>query len=330
MGKARLAITMGDPSGIGPEIIAKALLREDVSSLCHPVIYGDGRVMVRAFRLIGRDADSVAGGVHAGGRDIEVINPLGSEIPSVTPGIATREGAKLMMASVKGAALDALEGLVAGMVTCPINKEAIALTEYSYRGHTEFIRDLTKTGRVVMMLAGENLKVALATIHVSLSEAISLLSEDLVFETLSIVHGDFINKFGIRDPRIAVAGLNPHGGEGGLLGREEIEVIAPALLRAREKGISASGPFPPDTIFYRAFNGEFDVVLCMYHDQGLIPLKLVHFDTGVNVTLGLPIVRTSVDHGTAYDIAWKGEAKETSLVSAISLAQQMVGKDGGR
>ncbi len=194
MGKPRLAITMGDPSGIGPEIVAKALLREDVMSWCRPVIYGDGRVMERAFRLLGKEAKLTDRGVRTEGGDFEVINPLGRDIPPVTPGVPTRDGATLMMESVKKAALDALEGLVTGIVTCPIHKEAISLTEYPYPGHTEFIRDLTRAERVVMMLAGKELKVALVTIHISLSEAISLLSEDPIFETISIFHVVFTDK----------------------------------------------------------------------------------------------------------------------------------------
>ncbi|RMG60942.1 MAG: hypothetical protein D6713_01360, partial [Deltaproteobacteria bacterium] len=159
----------------------------------------------------------------------------------------------------------------------------------------------------------------------SLREAIERVTKEAVAETVRVVHRDFVEKFGIEKPRIAVAGLNPHAGEGGLFGSEEREIIAPAIEEVRGEGISASGPYPPDTVFYRAYRGEFDVVVAQYHDQGLIPLKLVHFDTGVNVTLGLPIVRTSVDHGTAYDIAWKGIARETSLIKAIEMAVSMSG-----
>lgn len=324
MEKPKLAITIGDPAGVGPEIIAKLLTREDVHSTCEPVIYGDAGILERAIRLIGLDGRETASGVSLCGREVSVVNPLagpGLSSQNQSPGT---KGPHLMMEAVKRAVLDAMSGKVEGVVTCPIQKESIRMAGYDYPGHTEFIQDLTGAGQVVMMLAGERLRVALVTIHMALREALDMITGELIYETVRVVWRDFTDKLGIAEPRIAVAGLNPHAGEKGLFGTEEAVHIRPAVERAQADGINAAGPFPPDTVFTRAYNGEFDVVIAMYHDQGLIPLKLVHFDTGVNVTLGLPIVRTSVDHGTAYDIAWKGVASDSSLQSAVRFALDML------
>lgn len=313
---------------MGPEIISKVLSRSEVLETCQPVVYGNPGILGRALRLIGAGAAVHGSQVTFPEGGVEIVDPLPGEPIEVEAGILSRESSRLMMASIRQAALDCLSGKVHGMVTCPIQKRGIALAGYDYPGHTEFLQDLTGAGRVVMMLAGERLKVALVTIHVSLTEAIKRLTEEVIFETISIVHKDLTRRFGIAAPRIAVAGVNPHAGEGGLFGSEEKAVVEPAVSRARKEGVDAKGPYPPDTIFYRAYQGEFDVVVSMYHDQGLIPLKLVHFDTGVNVTLGLPIVRTSVDHGTAYDIAWEGKANDESLLWAIRFANMMVSGRG--
>jgi len=291
-------------------------------------VYGNPGILERALRLVGAGTAVHGSQVTLPEGCVEIVDPLPGEPIEVEAGILSRESSRLMMASIRQAALDCLSGEVQGMVTCPIQKRGIALAGYDYPGHTEFLQDLTGAGRVVMMLAGERLKVALVTIHVSLAVALKRLTEEVIFETISIVHKDLTRRFGIAEPRIAVAGVNPHAGEGGLFGREEKAVVEPAISRARKEGVDAKGPYPPDTIFYRAYQGEFDVVVSMYHDQGLIPLKLVHFDTGVNVTLGLPIVRTSVDHGTAYDIAWEGKANDGSLLWAIRFANMMVSGRG--
>ncbi len=324
MVKPKIAITIGDPAGVGPEIIAKLLARGSIFRRCEPVVYGDSEVLRRACKLIGVPGEVTRDGLAVGERAISVVSPLGKERSKGKAKDETAWGSVLMMEAVKRAVLDAMEGRVAAVVTCPITKEGIGRAGYAHPGHTEFIQELTGAGRVVMMLAGKRLKVALVTTHASLREAVSMIDEERVFETIGIVWRDFVNKLGYEEPNIAVAGLNPHAGEGGLFGREEEDHILPAVHRARKKGMNVSGPYPPDTVFRRAYNGEFDVVVAMYHDQGLIPLKLVHFDTGVNVTLGLPVVRTSVDHGTAYDIAWKGIARPTSLRSAVNFALDMI------
>jgi 4-hydroxythreonine-4-phosphate dehydrogenase len=217
----------------------------------------------------------------------------------------------------------ALDGTVDAICTCPIHKANLNRSGFNFPGHTEFLRHLTGTDEVVMMLAGARLRIALATIHHAVSEVAPLISVPLIRKTVRITNQSLARDFGIKRPRVAVAALNPHGGEEGRFGREEIEVIRPAVDSLQSEGIEVNGPYPADTLFHRAALGEFDAVVAMYHDQGLIPIKLLHFGEAVNVTLGLPIVRTSVDHGTAYDLAGTGTAGEGSLKAALRLAASM-------
>jgi len=217
----------------------------------------------------------------------------------------------------------ALEGALDAIVTAPLNKEALRLSGCPYPGHTEILAYLTGSPCVSMMLLSGSLRVIHVTAHLSLRQAIERLSQERILEAIRTAHTG-IRQLGIPNPRIAVAGLNPHAGEEGLFGREDLDSIAPAVALAQKEGFQASGPYPPDTIFYRASQGEFDGVVAMYHDQGHIAVKMHGFDKGVNVTLGLPIIRTSVDHGTAFDIAWQGKASEASLKEAIRIALQMV------
>ena len=229
-----------------------------------------------------------------------------------------------MIGYVEEAVRMAVEGTADAIVTAPISKEAAKMAGFKFPGHTEFIASLTKTKDFRMMLGGKDLKVILVTIHEPLRKVPGLVTLDNVFKTIKITDAAF-RGFGFKRPRIAVAGLNPHAGESGMFGDEEERIIGPAVRKARRLGINAVGPLPPDTVFYRAARKkEFDCVVCMYHDQGLGPLKLIHFEDGINATLGLPIIRTSVDHGTAYDIAWKGIASHESLMSAIVMAAEMV------
>jgi 4-hydroxythreonine-4-phosphate dehydrogenase len=214
----------------------------------------------------------------------------------------------------------AQQGAIDAITTAPINKESIALAGYTHPGHTEILAERTGTTKKVMMLAGGPLRVALVTIHVGLAEVPGLLSAEKIFDTIRITNEALVNLFGVARPRIAVCGLNPHAGEGGRFGSEEARLIQPAIERAQAEGVDCSGPHPPDTVFHRAAKGSFDAVVAMYHDQGLIPLKLLAFESGVNITLGLPIIRTSVDHGTAFDIAGQGIANPDSMVEAIKLA----------
>jgi len=321
----RIAVTMGDPAGIGPEIAVLALSRPEVFSRCRPVVYGDEGVLRRAAGLVGTDAGIVrhAAGEEAGAGRITVL-PLSSLAPGEVPfGRRTPEGSRAMAEYIRTAAADVLAGRADAVVTCPITKEGLKIAGVAHPGHTEFLAELCGGAEVVMMLAGDRLRVALVTVHVALRRALELLSPAIIEKTIRITHAFFRNYMGTSAPRIAVAGLNPHAGEGGLFGDEEGTMIAPAVDACRGSGIDATGPYSPDTIFHRAWRGEFDVVVAMTHDQGLIPLKLVHFEDGVNVTMGLPIIRTSVDHGTAYDIAGKGTANPASLLAAIRMAAGM-------
>lgn len=321
----RIAVTMGDPAGIGPEIAVMAFSRPEIFSFCRPVVYGDEGLLRRAAALVGTDAGIVPciAGEEVGPGRIAVL-PLSSLPPGEVPfGRGTPAGSRAMAEYIRAAAADVLAGRADAVVTCPITKEGLKAAGVSHPGHTEFLAELCGGAQVVMMLAGDRLRVALATIHVSLRRALELLSPAIIEKTIRITD-DFFRKFmGTGAPRIAVAGLNPHAGEGGLFGDEEASMIAPAIASCRGSGIDATGPYPPDTVFYRAWRGEFDVAVAMTHDHGLIPLKLVHFEDGVNVTMGLPIIRTSVDHGTAYDIAGKGTASPASLLAAIRMAASM-------
>ncbi|MEW5909692.1 MAG: 4-hydroxythreonine-4-phosphate dehydrogenase PdxA [Thermodesulfobacteriota bacterium] len=214
----------------------------------------------------------------------------------------------------------AKNGAINAMVTCPINKKALHLAGIHHPGHTELIAELTNTGDFIMMMAGKRLKVTLVTIHIPVKAVPKGLSVEKITKTIQLTAEGLKTLFGVKNPRIAVAGLNPHSGEDGRFGIEEMSIIRPAVLRSARKGIFIEGPLPPDTVFYHALHGRYDAVVCMYHDQGLVPFKLIHFKDGVNVTLGVPIIRTSVDHGTAYDIAGTGKGDPGSLLSAIRLA----------
>lgn len=318
MMKPRIAITLGDPAGIGPEIILTALNSRRVKSVCTPVIIGDREVL----SLVAKKTSNTFS------RSIEIVNPLGEKSPdpsTIKPGKLPKKWARAVVSYIEEAVRLAKEGEVAAIVTAPINKGALHKAGFSFPGHTEFLAHLTGTKDYVMMLGGERLKVVLVTIHVPLKDVPSLITPKEVFKVIRITNDALIKRFKIKKPRIGVAGLNPHAGEGKMFGDEEGRLIMPAVRRARRAGINASDPQPPDTVFFRAVKGEFDCVVSMYHDQGLGPLKLIHFEDGFNATLGLPIIRTSVDHGTAYGIAWKGVASAESMITAILTAAKMAG-----
>lgn len=319
-----VGITMGDPAGIGPEIICMALSRPEVYAESRPLVIGDAGVLESA-RLITRSPLSIsvvnapgAGGYKPGCMD--VLNKSVLDPKTFTWGRPTAATGSAMIQYISTAVDMALHDDIAAVVTCPITKTAMKLAGSRYHGHTEMIAEQTGAPEFAMMLAGAKLRVVLVTIHVALKEVPRLLSVDTILQTIAITAASLKERFGIDRPRIAVAGLNPHAGEEGMFGDEEIRLIAPAIRQAQEKGMDASGPYPPDTLFYHALSGRYDAVVCMYHDQGLIPFKMVHFEDGVNTTLGLPIIRTSVDHGTAYDIAGKGVAAPGSLIAAIRMA----------
>lgn len=325
--KPKIAITMGDPRGIGPEVVAQALARTSLHDVCRPLILGDVNVLSRTVARMGLGLGVV--GVEEGPQEFRPgvlpVLPLSHLPPDKGPGeISPQESSRASFAYVEMAGRMALEGKVEAIVTAPVSKEAIHGAGIPFRGHTEYLAEISGTREFVMMVAGERLKVAFVTTHIPLGAVAKLLQERKILSVIEITGRGLQAYFNLRPPRMAVAALNPHAGEGGLFGEEE-GIISRAVQRARDQGLCVSGPWPADSLFHRAQQGEFDAVVCMYHDQGLIPLKLLHFDTAVNVTLGLPFVRTSVDHGVAYDIAGKGMANPSSMVEAIRLAARMAG-----
>jgi 4-hydroxythreonine-4-phosphate dehydrogenase len=329
-----VAITMGDACGIGPEIVLKACAERLGTARAQPLlVYGDAGVLAREAHALGLPLDMVkvdwpeaAAAIApsgAGGR-IRVPVIACSELPVDLPTgrVDARAGAAAHAAIVR-ASRDAIAQRVRAVVTAPIHKEAIAAAGVRHPGHTELLAELAGVTDVRMMLANDELRTILVTLHVPLRAAIDAITREAVRNTITIADAG-LKRLGITRPRIAVAGLNPHAGEGGLMGREEIESITPAIADARAAGIDASGPWPGDTVFMRARHfRDFDVVVAMYHDQGLIPIKYLGVDTGVNLTVGLPFVRTSVDHGTAFDIAGHGVADHRSLLAAIDMALKL-------
>ncbi len=323
--KPVLAITMGDPAGVGPEIVVKALASPRVWKACRPVVLGRLPVMeatARALRAgIGFvEVDSDLPPTVAGRCPLVETGPERDPLPAL--GRASAAGGRAALEAVTEAICLALDRRVDAMVTAPISKEAIRAAGCPFPGHTEMLAAFTGARRHAMMLVGGPLRVSLATIHVPLAQVPALITRRGVREVIELTW-EAVRAFGLRRPRIAVCGLNPHAGEGGIMGDEERRVIAPAVRALAKRGVPVSGPYPADTVFFRAARGEFAAVVAMYHDQGLGPLKTLAFDTGVNLTLGLPIIRTSVDHGTAFDIAGTGVASAESLLAAVELAATM-------
>lgn len=325
--KPTLAITMGDINGIGPEILAKALTRSTTWDVCRPVVIGSAAALEEARRFAPAcpPPRAVENLEAATGEQLVPVLEHDVPIPQRRPGQLDPPAGRCAVEWLKLAVRLALANKIHGIVTCPINKEGIQLAGYAYRGHTEVLAEMTGAAHYRMSLFAEGMRVAHVSCHCALAEAIRLVKADRVATTIRLAY-DALVRLGIPRRRIAVAGLNPHAGEGGLLGAEESTEIAPAVRQCAGEGIECSGPYPPDTVFRKMRDGEADLVVAMYHDQGHIPLKLVAMDTGVNVTLGIPIIRTSVDHGTAYDIAGTGKAREDSLCAAIALAAQLASK----
>ena len=287
--RPRIAITAGDPAGIGPEIARKAAADTRVAAACEPVLYGP--VSDNALREFERGRVSAAAGRAAYDAIVQAVE-------------------------------DAVAGRVQAVATAPINKEAFAAAGLPWPGHTELLAHLTGAPRVAMMFHSDVLRVVLATIHIPLANVPGALTRRVVEDAIELTAAD-LPRFGLGQPRLALAGLNPHAGEHGLFGTEEQEVLAPAVSACRSRGIDVTGPWPGDTVFVRAVRGEFDAVIACYHDQGLIPVKMAAFGRAVNVTLGLPIIRTSVDHGTAFDIAGGGVADASSMIEAVLLAARL-------
>jgi 4-hydroxythreonine-4-phosphate dehydrogenase len=318
----KLAVTMGDPGGIGPEIIVKAVSSPEVRRCCNPIVIGDPSVMAEALALLKhplklKTIKSPKDSKPARGV-MEVISAISLSV-KFEKSMPTPEGGRAAAGCIQKAVQLALNKLVAGIVTAPISKEALKMAGLKWSGHTEMLADLTHTKDYAMMLIGGPLRVILVTIHTALRNVPDLITRRKIIGTVYLAK-KACDMLGIRRPRIAVAGLNPHAGEKGIFGDEEIRKIIPAVREAVSGGIPVSGPYPPDTVFHKAYRGDVDIIVCMYHDQGLIPLKMIAFEKGVNVTVGLPFIRTSPDHGTAYDIAWKGVADPSSMIEAIKLA----------
>jgi 4-hydroxythreonine-4-phosphate dehydrogenase len=306
-----IGITMGDPCGIGPEIILKSLFCSEIQGICSPVIYGDSEILNEAKKLTG-----IKNGLKIIGVTNLDKNLLGIGSPSAAGGQAS-------ILYIREAVKHALEGTIDAIVTAPISKESVHLAGSTYPGHTEMLKDLTGARSVAMLFEGGEFRVVLVTIHCALSEVPKLITQDRVFTAIELTHNSLVELFDIPSPKIVVCGLNPHAGESGIFGNEEMEHIMPAVRTARDLGIDVTGPLPADTIFYRARQGIWDAVVSMYHDQGLVPFKMLSFEDGVNVTLGLPIIRTSPDHGTAFDIAWEGKANPSSMIAAIKVAGRL-------
>ncbi len=324
--RPRLALTLGDPNGIGPEVVLKALAEADLRGTIEPVVVGSEAVLrAHAGRLGLADV--------AAGLDVWEVAP--GEAPSVAWGETTAAGGRLAMRAVERAADACLAGEADGLVTAPISKEAIALAGYRVPGHTEFLAERTRADGVVMMLVDPRvpgLRVALVTTHLPLRAVADAVTKGAVLSTLRRLDQSLRRDFGIGAPRIAVLGLNPHAGDGGVIGSEDRDVLGPALEAARAEGLDAPGPFPADAFFGRRGFERHDAVLAMYHDQGLAPFKALAMGGGVNVSAGLPIVRTSPDHGTGFDIAGKGRADASSFRAAVVLAAEIAQRrleDGG-
>ncbi len=329
--RAPFAITMGDPAGIGPEIIVKGWTHKDISGM-RKLVIGDSDLITETARRYApellvqtiRDPAEVP-------NDPSILSvlppPDSSGLEPVQPGQPSVASGRWAYACVKTAVDLAMERRIAAMTTAPLTKVALRSAGYNYPGHTELIAALTNTPRVGMMLVGGPLRVILVTIHIALREVPSRLSIEREVETIRLA-GEALRLLGVSETKIAVAALNPHAGEASLFGDEEEKIIFPAVMEARSEGLDVEGPLPADTLFYKASRGDYAIVVAQYHDQGLIPLKLLGFGKAVNVTIGLPILRTSVDHGTAYNIVGKGLAQPGSLVEAVRLARSIVERHG--
>lgn len=320
MKKPFIGITIGDPSGSGPEISLKALRHEEVFASCTPILYGDEYVLRRAMSILGSETPVhvLADPKEACDGVVNVVSPGALDEPWEFAKVQGKCG-RAAFEYIKRAIKDALGGSLDAVVTGPINKEALHEGGIPYSGHTEIFADLTGTKNYAMLLTGGDIRVIHVSTHISLREACDRVKRERVLSVIRLAD-EATKGLGVTKPRIAVAGLNPHSGESGLFGAEEIDEIIPAIEEARREGLDVAGPVPPDTVFLKIVKGEFDIVVAMYHDQGHIPLKLTDFMGGVNITVGLPIIRTSVDHGTAFGKAGKGTADESSMLAAIRAA----------
>jgi len=317
---------MGDASGAGPEIVIKALTQPQVRSLCRPIAIGDAATFRQAARIVGSSVPirNIEDMPEANFDDgvIEVLDLHNIDLPKLVYGqISAMCGQAAYECVVKAVEL-ALAGEIAAVVTSALHKEALNLAGHHFAGHTELLAHLCGVQSVAMLLTAGSFRVSHVSTHVSLREAIERVKQARILQVARLTHAA-VRRMGVAQPRLAIAGLNPHAGEGGLFGNEEELEIRPAVEAARSEGMNVTGPIPPDTVFFRMHEGQYDAVVAMYHDQGHIPTKVLAFDQGVNVTLGLPIIRTSVDHGTVFGKAGKGTARPDSMIEALTLAARM-------
>ena len=321
-----IAITLGDPSGIGPEVVVKALAHPEVLAACHPLIIGNAPLVEKTIRDLGLDFEiiPVTAAAESPQNAISILDSGNLNAEDIVPGRISAAAGKASVEWILQAGELAQAGQVQAIATAPINKEAAQLAGYKDIGHMELLQSLSGAEEVATMLTAGSLRVVHLTTHKSLAQAVAYVKKDNILAKLKLTHRCF-QEWGFSNPRIAVAALNPHGGDGGLLGREEIEEIAPAVEEARTQGIEAIGPIPADSVFPQALDGRYDAVLVLYHDQGHIPIKVKDFDGSVSINLGFPFIRTSVDHGTAFDIAGKGIASETGMKQAIQAAAFIAG-----
>ena len=320
-----IGISMGCPSGVGPEIILKLFSQNRDQSFPATVVLGDRNILKATADSLGISLEIYdwKPGTPIAPETLPLLNLSSLSTTITRPGTPETSGSQAMVTYIERCVELCLSGSLGAMVTCPISKSGLHDAGYFFPGHTELLASLTGSADVAMLFSGKRLRVALATIHCPLSKVSSLLNSQDLYHTITLVHTALTRDFGINAPKIGVAGFNPHSGEQGLFGQEEEAIIIPAINQAIAAGITLEGPVPPDIIFHHALSGKYDCVVSMYHDQGLIPFKMIHFHDGVNVSIGLPIVRTSVDHGTAYDIAGKGLANYRSLYEAILLAHDI-------
>jgi 4-hydroxythreonine-4-phosphate dehydrogenase len=325
----RIGITMGDPAGIGPEVVLKAVAEEEIRRACIPVIIGDAQLLAHTARTLDLQSgyDIVRADEPFPEHSEPVIYHLGNIHGFIEPGIESGAAGKAAGGYIEAAVELCAAGSIDAVATAPINKRALFLGGYSFPGHTEFFAHLTGAEDYAMAFVAGNLRIVLLSTHVPLSEAIRLVERDRIVSRINLTNSE-LQRWGIERPRLAVAALNPHGAEGGLFGVEEASEIMPAIDACRRDDINVQGPFSADTVFLRASRGEFDGVIACYHDQAMIPVKCLSFGEAVNVTLGLPFIRTSVDHGTAFDIAGKGLAEHSSMVAAIKLAAELSTRAG--
>jgi 4-hydroxythreonine-4-phosphate dehydrogenase len=326
-----IAITMGDPAGIGPEVIAKALSIPDIASWCTPLVVGNAEVLRKAMVLTGSGlaVEAVESPQESivGQGSVAVLDIGNLDANSIQPGQISAVAGKAAMEWAIRAGELCMDGSVAGMATAPLHKEAASLAGYKDIGHMEVLQRLSGAPKVLTMLTSKGLRVVHLTTHRSLRRACDYVTKDNVLEALVLTNKVF-QQWGIKEPRIGVSALNPHASDGGLIGDEEEKEITPAVQEAQRLGIKATGPVPADTVFLQGIHGDYDAVLAMYHDQGHIPVKVYGFEESITVNLGLPFIRTSVDHGTAFDIAWQGVADATSMVAAIHAAAELASGAG--